>query len=156
MKCFHCKSDGPEITVAHVRSCAGVRPNAGDRHHEARRDLIAEVRAVSANIPEGHYAVTGEDGTLDFYEVDKPTSGKWAGRTFISIHRSDDTFRLPSIKTELAVFRKIAVDPQNAMLLFGQKTGRCGHCHKLIHKPESVARGMGPHCAKNMGWADVA
>lgn len=41
---------------------------------------------------------------------------------------------------------------QEQAVKFGKKTGHCCVCSKLLTNPESVAAGIGPICADNMGW----
>lgn len=170
MRCGHCKDD--HQTVAQVRLCAarnGIRPadnqeavrtrpaTSRDRHHDERRSLIAEVRAVSATIEEGHYAVPGEDGKLRFYVVQKGKPGtQWAGRTFLKVQASDELHKIQGLKTELAIYRKIAANPQEAMLAYGREIGRCGHCNRTLTDANSRERGIGPVCARNLGWIDLA
>lgn len=173
MKCGHCKDE--HETVAQVRLCSQrhplaasepvreepprmrpVRPNE-ERREAMRQGLFAEVRAVADTIEEGHYAVPGEDGALRFYRVNKGAKGgRWEGRTFIEVQASDDYHRLGGLKTELAVYRKIAANPQEAMLAYGREIGRCGHCNRTLTDETSRARGIGPVCAKNLGWTDLA
>jgi Zn-finger protein len=47
---------------------------------------------------------------------------------------------------------EIAKDPKAAAERHGILTGRCGKCGLKLTDPESVARGIGPICAKNFGW----
>jgi len=174
VKCGYCKTE--DVNRNHVVSCAkakgdkvpdrdgsvqlGFESPAHVRPAIKRRDadrsaMLKIKRELSLQIPEGYYAVPREDGKLAFYEVDKPTEGKWAGYTFIKVQASEDFHRLPGIAAEIGVMRKIARDPQEAMLTYGKKIGRCGHCHKTLTKDSSRARGMGDTCAKNMGWRDA-
>lgn len=174
MNCGFCKE--PDVNVAHVKSCAAqrgipteegaapafepkfrpVRPSE-ERREEMRRDLLRQVREVSARVDEGHYAVTGEDGDLKFYVVQKGKDGtKWAGRTFLSVQASDELHRLKGLSKELAVYNKILANPQEAMLRYGREIGRCGHCHRTLTNAQSRERGIGPVCAGHMGWTDLA
>ena len=48
------------------------------------RDGGETAAAPTADVPAGRYALVAEDGVVKFYVVDRPTEGKWAGRTFVS------------------------------------------------------------------------
>ena len=43
-------------------------------------------------------------------------------------------------------------DPQKAVEAYGQLTGNCAICNRLLTDPESVKRGIGPICADRFGW----
>jgi hypothetical protein len=103
-------------------------------------------------VPEGRYAVTGNDGTTDFYVVEIPTAGKWAGFVFLSQQISDDYVAVKNPKTKATILAKIAQDPKAASIRYGQELGKCGVCNKTLTDNESIAAGIGPVCAKNMGW----
>lgn len=60
----------------------GRRPVRQDAPVRAARPALPEVAA-------GRYAVEVE-GTLGFYRVDRPTTGNWAGRTFVKVQASDE------------------------------------------------------------------
>lgn len=45
-----------------------------------------------------------------------------------------------------------AADPAAAAKAYGQRTGTCSVCGRLLTKGESVDRAIGPICAENFGW----
>lgn len=49
---------------------------------------------------------------------------------------------------------QVARDPLAAAVQHGHMTGRCAICSKLLSDSESVARGIGPVCAKRFGWLE--
>jgi hypothetical protein len=168
MRCGFCKSDGPEVTVNHVMSCArasGIEPggqgpaqSSRDRHHDDRRATIDMVNELGLKVEPGRYAIHNgpkADNGISFYKVDRPDEGRWAGKTFVKQLLSDNETRL-SVARAYAVLTALAADPQGAMLLYGQKIGQCGHCGRTLTNEDSRARGIGPICAKNMGWNDAA
>lgn len=108
--------------------------------------------APSVDVPAGRYAVETEEGHLAFYKVDRPTEGRWAGYTFVKLQVSDDEQRLPSRAAEQGVLRKIAEDPQAAMLRYGREIGSCGHCGRTLTNEESREAGIGPVCRAKMDW----
>jgi hypothetical protein len=111
---------------------------------------LAAPARVLPDVPAGHYAVDNAEGILRFYEVDRPTEGRWAGRTFVSVLASDERHPVKGA-AGAAVLAKIAEDPMAAMLRYGQEIGRCGHCNRTLTDEASRARGIGPVCAGRMG-----
>lgn len=118
------------------------------------RPVVAHAPASSnfsvPEVPAGHYAVE-IDGVLKFYKVDRPTEGRWAGRTFVKVQASDDLYAVRGAGAA-AVLKAIAADPKTAMLRYGQEIGSCGHCHRTLTNEESRAAGIGPVCRGKMGW----
>lgn len=105
-------------------------------------------------IHEGFYAVTDpKDGVLKFYRVDKPTEGRWTGYVFLKVQASDELFPIRDMEHRDSILKVIEADPQKAMLEYGLRIGRCGHCNRTLTDAESRARGIGPICAKAMKWA---
>lgn len=104
------------------------------------------------DVPAGRYAVDNEDGVLAFYVVDRPTEGKWAGRTFVSVQASDELHALKSFATKFAVLAKIAADPAKASRTYGQEIGSCGVCGRTLTDETSRANGIGPICSEKTGW----
>ena len=108
-------------------------------------------RAIQAAVPEGRYAIE-RDGVTKFYQVDKPKDGKWAGRTFVSVQASDDKYPVRDAIQRSEILKAIAVDVKGAMLAYGLKLGKCGHCGRTLTDETSRARGIGPICAAKMDW----
>ena len=121
---------------------------AQDQPKAARQQ--AQAPTQQHDVPAGRYAVDTEEGHLAFYRVDRPTEGKWAGYTFVKVQASDELHRVRG-QAAKAVLAKIAVDPQAAMLRYGQEIGECGHCGRTLTDETSRARGIGPVCAGRMG-----
>lgn len=47
---------------------------------------------------------------------------------------------------------EVMVDPVEAAIRYGRETGKCSCCGRTLTDPASVAAGIGPICAENMGW----
>jgi hypothetical protein len=108
-------------------------------------------RADAASVPDGKYALVGEDGILRFYQVDNVTSGKWAGWTFVKVQAGSDYFPIKG-NAKTAILAKIAADPKAAMARYGHELGHCGKCGRELTNPESILAGLGPICAGRLGW----
>lgn len=115
--------------------------------------------AQMVDVPAGRYAIVvgdsdpeGDGSTVKFYKVDRPTEGRWAGRTFVNVQASDDFYPVRNGSERAKILTAIAADPQAAMLRYGVELGSCGHCGRTLTNEESRARGIGPICASKMGW----
>jgi len=100
--------------------------------------------------PAGRYAIENADGELRFYQVDKPTEGRWAGRTFVKVQASDDLHPVKG-QAAAAVLAEIAKDPEGASRRYGREIGRCGVCGRTLTDEISRSEGIGPRC-KEKGW----
>jgi hypothetical protein len=92
-----------------------------------------------------------------FFEVSKPDKGRWTGYTFIKRligapgqYRKVEVAGGPQGRNE--VLAKIEADPQKAMIDYGLQSKVCGKCSSPLSDPESLARGIGPICARKLGW----
>jgi hypothetical protein len=107
-------------------------------------------------VPAGSYALDGTDDAKNatvFYEVDRPTKGRWAGHVFVSLvvgGQANRNMRRDQVPGILA--RIVAAGPQQAMARFGHELGQCGVCHRHLTDDDSRARGIGPVCAAALGW----
>lgn len=131
---------------------------------KAKRDegvTWGDIRAAGEklpNLPHMRYAIEvidfehGPEPVWKFYQIDKPQKGKWAGRTFVSVMASDDTYPVRKPQSILAILGAIAADPEKAASDFGHQIGRCGICHRTLTDPESIAHGIGPVCRAKAGW----
>lgn len=124
-----------------VLNCWRAEVRRAARQATAPTEPLPEVR-------EGHYAVASVTGNndLDFFRVDRPTEGRWAGRTFVKrvigghpeyAVRGEDARR---------VLERIAADPE-AGQRYGQEIGRCCACNRRLTDEASRAAGIGPDCA---------
>lgn len=112
---------------------------------------VAVAPVASQAVADGHYALVSADGTVKFYEVNSPTEGKWAGRTFVAAQASDERHSIKNPAARSAILAAIAADPKAAMLRYGVELGRCGHCNRTLTS-EWRKLGIGPVCARKMGY----
>lgn len=102
-------------------------------------------------VPEGHYAVTSATGNndLDFYRVDRPTEGEWAGRVFVKrMIGGHPDMPVRGSEGKLALARILAAGPAEAAVLYGQKIGKCHRCNRSLTDKTSRDLGIGPECRK--------
>lgn len=123
-----------------LRADALRRLNADKPESKQQRTSTVEVAA-------GHYALPSHTGNndADFFTVQRPTGGKWAGYTFVKrvIGGHDDTpVRGAEAKRVLAA---IAADPE-AGARYGQLIGRCARCNRHLTDEVSREQGYGPEC----------
>lgn len=175
IKCGHCKN--AHDTIAQVRACSvlhGIVSNTADpqtivhfateipAQSEPKRTPVQRLKDAAAKLPEfetAYYAVQAVDFErnggkpfFEFYRVDKPAKGKWAGYTFVKIQAGDDFHKL-GFQRQLSVVEAIAADPAQALSDYGHEVGRCGVCNRTLTDPESITRGIGPVCAERLNSA---
>ena len=152
MKCWHCKDT--HGTVAEVRECAGLPPTVQEMAKGFQSPPVGvQFKDLVANVPEGRYAVTLEGETkLRFFKLDKPTSGKWSGYTFVKEQASDELHPVRSAERRVRIAEAIAQDPEEAMLTYGRELGKCGHCGRTLTDQESREVGIGPVCRRKLSF----
>jgi hypothetical protein len=121
-----------------------------------RKPVVVDPSDPLTKVAAGRYAVNGQDGTVDFYQIDRPTQGKWAGYTFVKLlvgsvgDFSETAVRGAAART---VAQKILdAGMEESARLFGQKTRHCGHCSSPLTNPQSRAAGYGDTCASKHGY----
>lgn len=117
----------------------------------AQANPWTEIRKIGQSLPtsekgKAYYAIV-EDGKTNFYQVSKPTSGKWSGRTFLAVQASDNFHPIRNPQRIIVVLSQIAAEPMAAMVRYGKTIGRCGACHRTLTVQESIDAGIGPVCA---------
>jgi len=106
-----------------------------------------------SEIPAGYYAIPGGDTRLKVV-VNKPTSGRWDGFTFVhdgaeygsrtkyGMQAPDGTYK-GKIEDQL---RTIAGDPEAAGRAYAAITANCYRCNRKLEDETSVELGIGPVC----------
>lgn len=96
-----------------------------------------------------------KEPTVVFYQVDRPTEGRYKGRTFVKrLIGAPGSYRKEPVRgmREARVLQAIAKDPREASLRYGKESRVCGVCHSPLTTEASRARGIGPVCASKTGW----
>jgi uncharacterized protein DUF6011 len=107
-------------------------------------------------VPAGHYAVKSLTGNndLDFFRVDRPTEGPWAGRTFVKRvigGKPDSPVRGRTMREALEAI--LAEGVEAARLRYGREIGQCWKCNRHLTDELSRQRGIGPDCYTKVGGA---
>jgi|SRR5215469_2114145 len=102
-----------------------------------------------SGIPRGHYATKSLTGNqdFDFWRVDRPEQGTYAGRTFVK--------RIVGGKPDMNVSRDTRFAALEAILAegidvcgtrYGVELGRCRRCNRHLTDQTSRELGIGPEC----------
>jgi len=124
-------------------------PKAGHPPVQVRQ---ASARTAST-VPEGYYATKSATGNndLDFWHVDRPTEGKWAGYVFVRrILGGKSPTRINRAQQNKALAAIESAGADKAAVLFGQELGRCAKCGRHLTDDASRQRGYGPECFTRM------
>lgn len=128
-------------------------PRRADAHPANEVRARIDESDLCPEVLQGRYAVTGKttDATV-FYRVDRPDSGDWAGRVFVSRQHGDYDERVPRGQVR-AILRQISdAGVRESAIRYGHEIGRCALCGRTLTNAESRERGIGPKCAENAGW----
>lgn len=100
-------------------------------------------------VPAGRYAVCDPtDSVIKFFKLDRPTTGKWAGYTFLKVQASDDLFPVRDQAKKALILAEIAKDVLGSEQAYGQLLGKCARCRQTLTDETSRAFGIGPECRK--------
>lgn len=107
-----------------------------------------------ADVPAGRYALDKLDGGAAFYQVDRPTEGRWAGYCFVKLLiGAPGDWRKERVGNWRSIVSRIAeAGPREAAIRFGMESGYCGRCGSPLSNEESLRLGIGPVCRDKAGW----
>lgn len=158
------RGDDGRFTVRHMpRQCP--EPVAMPRGDAASHSVTGNGRRTPTplpDVPEGHYAIPSLTGNndLDFFRVDRPTEGEYAGKTYIKRvigGHPDKNIRFNQFRPVLEAILKFGVDESG--LLYGQKIKSCRWCNKSLTQFASRQLSCGETCAGYHGlgelWAEL-
>lgn len=139
------RADAPTWSYATISSKLDVMIAAA-----AAREVKAAKDSGLADVPESRYRVGGVE-----YRVDRPTTGKWAGRVFVKDITAGDTWetsvRLQGADADAAMAAIKDFGALEAALEYGRFHGRCSCCHAKTSAKLTLQAGIGPDCAKRFG-----
>jgi len=100
-------------------------------------------------VPEGFYAVASRTGNndLDFFSVDRPSEGRWAGSVFVKRvigGHVDTPVRGAEARSALEAIVEQGISESGA--LYGREIGRCYVCNRHLTDELSRELGIGPTC----------
>ena len=115
---------------------------------KSRPAPVAPPKPTAPEFPAGRYALVHDSGTTYFFQVDRPTEGKWAGYTFVKRVSGDNLLRVDRAEAP-HILRAIAADPLTAARRYGREKRCCGMCGHGLTDDTSLKLGIGPDCIKN-------
>jgi hypothetical protein len=150
MRCGKCKES--HDTVAEVRACYGMMQDAPGSSRKSRTSK------VNSPVPSGHYATLSATGNndLDFWKVNRPTEGKWAGWVFVYRvigGRPDQRITYKSQESALKAIESHGIEESGA--LYGWTIGRCYKCNRHLTDETSRTLGIGPDCRSQLSKASL-
>jgi hypothetical protein len=141
------------MTLANLRRCedrAVPLVQHPDAQPTPRPDLI----------PVGFYATPSRTGAneVDFWKVERPDEGRWAGRTFVKRVLGGGTSeqtRTQKISFAEQVQAQQAINQygvEESGMLYAARMGRCRDCNRDLTDDESIRWGRGRICReRNQG-----
>lgn len=156
-------ANNPVATPHHRTVAASMLENIGkwgkltDKQRSYAESLIAQYangatpadKPAAVKVPEGYYAVTveGWKEPLSFFKVDAPTTGKWAGYTFVKhIIGGHEPIRIKGDSAR-TILQLIGADIDAAGRRYAAEFTRCYKCNLQLTDEVSRARGLGSTCA---------
>lgn len=112
-------------------------------HQQQRVDWAAIRRIPVGKHDKGRYALRGTDGMVKFYLVSRSDSG-W---TSVEVLAGPQRHEIPK-PAQTPILQRIAADPLTAAELYADEKEECSQCGTGLTHPDSLARKMGPDCAK--------
>jgi hypothetical protein len=123
-----------------LRSAERAREDGPPRQ---RVDWAAIRRIPVGKYDKGRYALRGDDGVVKFYLVSRSDSG-W---TSVEVLAGPQRHEIPQ-PAQTPILARIAADPLVAAELYAEEKEECSQCGTGLTHPDSLARKMGPDCAK--------
>jgi hypothetical protein len=140
------------FTASHSGAVTTVAASAEIKRLKALADSGAKPparrqEAATTVAPVGRYAVDLPGNSM-LVEITKPSSGRWAGYTFVKTVPLLAGVEPEPVKGKLAadVLKAIDENPRGCAGTYGRITGRCGQCNRRLSDPSSKELGVGPEC----------
>lgn len=150
-----CFCEDPTGSVARINAAAMVAAAAVETGIPGEDGTPPLADGPLPDVPAGHYAVPSPrlDQDLDFYRVDRPTEGKWAGRTFVKrVVGGHPDVNIRGAEQRDALARILAAGVMDARKTYGRELGACARCNRHLTDELSRRRGIGPDCWTREGW----
>lgn len=105
-----------------------------------------KIDPTDPTVPDGRYALGTKDNPRRYRVNTTPQ-----GRVYVDHIGPNEATTWVRGGERRQILEAIAADPLKAAQLYGEVTGRCWKCHRLLTREDSVTRGMGRDCAKAFG-----
>lgn len=153
--------DGVSETCMNVCDSKAIGKKEASEAIEALLKLPRGVKSAKKcdkheSVIAGRYALPADDGHVVFYQVDRPTEGRWNGYVFVKTliggvgHWTTYPQKEAAGQNILERIEKFGV--RESAQLFGWKAKHCGRCMSPLSQIQSRAAGYGAHCAGLTGW----
>lgn len=132
-----------DAPLAKIEAAFAAAKGAGIRYPKLRLDRFVFSPAPASGKNAGAIYVKQECRAVgEVYEG--AYLGKIAGGRFQRVRECDEE--------KAAAIVAAASDPEAAAVAYGKRYGLCAVCSRDLTNAESIERGIGPVCAKRMGW----
>lgn len=150
IKCGNHKlGDHRHASVQEVKTCCMGTDDLPIIHKSVAPSQVINKSEQYADIAPAYYAtksITGNND-LDFWKVDKPSEGKWAGYIFVMRVIGGNPHKAVSGREKFRALEEILkAGPRSSATLFGQTIGRCWRCGRHLTDETSRSLGIGPEC----------
>lgn len=167
MKCGHCGTSGAFVSVQHVKACSGYEQMRQTLIKTPREQMVAVAKTfadtAAAAMPLSTWAETEADISgvycLNgvYYKVQKSGTGNWYAKVLESQWADgivEWTYQGRKPLYRLTLNDKVSAE-QAAQ--FGQLTGTCVFCSRMLTDERSIFVGYGPTCAEknSLPWGEV-
>ncbi len=98
----------------------------------------------------GYFALEVGPEQHKFFRVERPTEGKWAGKTFIKEQAGDAFYPIEPKARGYSYLTEIARDHEEAGRLYAFLLRKCYRCNRTLTLAESRERGLGSDCAQKV------
>jgi hypothetical protein len=115
---------------------------------------VKDGSASQMDVPEGRYAIDSLTGNndLDFFKVDRPMEGKWAGYTFVKqIVGGHPEYAVKGSRKNRVLQGILDAGVDNSAMAYSRATSTCNKCGIDLTKYASRVLGKGHTCADKCG-----
>ena len=144
--------DTTEVTLG---ECLESKYRGKARVYAIAPEFIADEPAQAdqpawPDVPAGRYALVTSD-KLEFFKVDRPQRGRWAGYTFLARMHGENHEPIKEAGLKREVLERIAANHEEALRAYGRHFNVCGCCMKDLTDKFSRFFGVGPVCRRRHG-----
>jgi hypothetical protein len=97
---------------------------------------------LAGQVPEGRYAITGNEGQTVFVHVVKFKSGAFIVKQQVA----DDSHRVSKVVARQMLQKILDAGIEQASMRYGRELGECGVCGRTLTNEDSRQMGIGPVC----------